>query len=465
MADFVLVDDHATNTQLLYQSHTDQHVRLGAAGHALRKTVEGHAYLATTTGSTWCCDYFKDQVVLQPTGEVLVVNPDSAESRTLVQYRQAHCPCSYGVQFIGVGSAQEVDIFLLSHEHSGCNVLYDLPSLYKLVLGASATMTPARWYFSWWPHWEKMLALHRVPNVHLRKAAVVGEKAAQALDDDVRFLKVPTVSTHVLLLLLSRWGSESKSSKKKSDTARQSWKVCLMSLLKRWFPQGSQTVLHISSDTAAIAAPGYPVQGNNFIEVQIEGDELLWEPFIAADTQASSLVRVLENVAPRMKLCDLLWSLDAAGRKMQWLYDQVVLVLASTMERNLIRERERSSEMASGAPTCVALEEILQSVQCGRRQRKYDKQRLRLQTKAAAMDGTARSAIQYVMAMRKTFANAQVLHFAWDASRVGGKGRLLGALTRCTGVAAWLPPQVPLCNAFSPLSLCPIHKEFLAWGA
>eukprot|EP00971_Amphidinium_carterae_P328171 6459904-Amphidinium_carterae.1 len=195
-------------------------------------------------------------VVLQANGHVLIVNPDTGISRSLVEYRQAHTPCTYGLQFLGVASPQELDIFLLENAHSGSRVLYDLSALYKLVLGDSATMAPARWYFSWWPHWEKMLLLHRVPSGHLRKAAVVGGKAADAVDDEIRFLKVPTVSTHCLLLFLSRWGADSKSSRKKDDSARQSWRVCLMSLLKRWFPQGSSCFLKLAADTASSAAPG-----------------------------------------------------------------------------------------------------------------------------------------------------------------------------------------------------------------
>ena len=53
----------------------------------------------------------------------------------------------------------------------------------------------------------------------------------------------------------------------------------------------------------------------------------------------------------------------------------------------------------------------------------------------------ARRILNYFFCLRRSFSTETTVHVAFDASRVGGRNRLLGFISRPDGLGAWLPPQ------------------------
>ena len=96
-----------------------------------------------------------------------------------------------------------------------------------------------------------------------------------------------------------------------------------------------------------------------------------------------------------------------------------------------------------------------------RRHRMWRSARLakKLRIMPLKLDDRARRILHYLFCLRRAFSAATTVHLAFDASRVGGKNRLLGFITRPDGLGAWLPPQVP--STISQNRIC--SGGVLAW--
>ena len=230
------------------------------------------------------------------------------------------------------------------------------------------------------------------------------------------------------------------------------------------FKDDKRSTVILALDPTAIAVPGYLLRGNSFIRLPLQGTKLDISPLLVADDRLATPVRSL-GLQAMMELADLLWRLDAEGRKMQWLYQQLVHALAHQMELTLLEEVSILQASDSSASAPLPPESLLlQRGDLSRRPASRKQQQLLRMNRLNMTTGT-RQLLKYMLALREHFQSEQVLHVSFDASRVGGKNRLLGFMTRPDGIGGWCPPQVWSLAAWG-LCWCvfsPKHKEF--WEA
>ena len=69
------------------------------------------------------------------------------------------------------------------------------------------------------------------------------------------------------------------------------------------------------------------------------------------------------------------------------------------------------------------------------------KLRIRYRVVANGATNLSLRLLQYYFATLAHFSGRKVLSAAFDASRVGGLGRMVGIIARPDNLAAWLPPQ------------------------
>eukprot|EP00971_Amphidinium_carterae_P135454 2683899-Amphidinium_carterae.3 len=446
MASFELLFDTASNEYLLYQAHTEERVSLGGGPVHLGRNEAGVAYVAGHDWSRWAESYFKHQVVSLPDESLCVVDPATRVSVALIAWQQDHIPVSVGISSPGNSAVQVLEGFLLRHRVNGCQLFLSLKQLHEVVLGTQATMTANRWYHSWWPHWEKRMLQLSIPGTHLRRASITGHggrNVMEALRDPHRFWPEPTASLYALLPLVARFTSPSKGAKKQEET-QAAWTALLASLLRRCLPQDFQTSLHIYLDTTALVAPGYPARGNNLIPLPLQGTVLNVSPLLASDLPLAASVRALA-LPYHIELVQLLSALETAGRKMQWLTMQVLHSLASVMEQRLCCDLLRAGAASSCVDTAsVDLDTLFMQKRSVAQRRGAAKRQLQLRLHPSSMSDGPRKLLKYMLGLREHFRDQPRLHVSFDASRVAGRNRLLGFMTRPDNIGAWLPPQVLL---------------------
>ena len=100
-------------------------------------------------------------------------------------------------------------------------------------------------------------------------------------------------------------------------------------------------------------------------------------------------------------------------------------------------QSEKSNKIAPVAPESL----LLQRGDIAQRAGSKKQQKL-LQMSRVSIATGARQMLKYILGLREHFQAEQVLHLSFDASRVGGRNRLLGFMTRPDGIGGWCPPQV-----------------------
>ncbi|CAE7222692.1 unnamed protein product [Symbiodinium sp. CCMP2592] len=333
--------------------------------------------------------------------------------------------------------------FLLEQTVSGSRLLWSLKDLYEQVIGKGAAMTASRWMNSWWSWWVKTLEAHGVgvTEAHLRR----GSNGATRELTEYRIFEVPCISTVALLLLVTKWSGKSKSGTTKNPQAQTAWENVLKALVQRC-RQEEDWDMAVYLDTAVECKVGFPSKGNRLVKLPVRRGQVDMSAIL--DCQDAGVHASLSKLTPQpctvMGLPQWLQLLDGGGRKMQWLFKQVINLLAERLEAKVGAEFQAGDTAAGrqadmGKQDLLADAEVLMTPAEGRASRRRNK--FAAGVRLSLNMTLPRTVLKYFYARRARLRNCDVLHVAFDASRVGGWQALIGFATTGSGSAMWLPPQ------------------------
>lgn len=461
-----LLFDPAMSRYMLVETTTEEKLILDAGEWSLHTDDIGRSFVSRAGAGEriWCQDMLQLTIAKDnETDIVYVVFPDG-EGMRLVDYQQRHRAITLPTRLPSRGKPVDIVVFVMRQSVGGVWALWSISSWYRECLGELATMSCSRWYQNWWSWWLKHLACLGMDSSHNRKPATSAATHLQPPDQHLRFLADPTMSTSAMIVLLSRWACESKSSRSKNEHAKAAWRASLQGVLQTFFSDDVSADWVIFLDLAVIARPGLPMHGSNQVLVPVRGSRVDITPVLACDELAvlQSLEAVGHIATPTaLHLHDLCMMLDAAGRTCHWLFKQVVHNIACAIDSWILESIDNCSDSgrATGEPKLdiVPAESMLVGRAAGQRARKHMKMFRKYTIKAFVPASQDRRLLQYYFALRANFERVDCIHVAFDASRIGNLNRMLGFISRPDNIGAWLAPQA-LLREFSWLEA---HKEFL----
>jgi hypothetical protein len=283
-ARFELVFDDVTCNTFLYEVFTECKVAL-EDGHVWSLDFDdaGTAYVCNglEDGTFWCDDLFEDVGEQDADGRVTVMTA-SGERVPLERYRQRFESMKVPLESIAAAKTYELKAFIFKQSNGGVWVYWGLSTLYTASLGTDVTMTPSRWYLSWWSWWSKGIAgLGFDPAPHLRRSAQTAFSNAPA--DESRFLEEPTMSTFALMNFLTRWSSsESKGGKRNPDDQKK-WAGMHEAFIRQFCTKDEECVWAIALDTCVEVRLGLPIVGQDFVRVLLKSGQLDISPLLTCD--------------------------------------------------------------------------------------------------------------------------------------------------------------------------------------
>jgi len=325
----------------------------------------------------------------------------------------------------GCTSGVEVPLYRFKHRISGASLWWDVCAIRKsFVVGKAASS----WLYSWWRHWLAScegLGLH-IP--HLRLSKVSRQQCNR--DGEYllwRCLPCPTLSTYALVAVLSRLCKPQVGQHRadKNGEHVEAWTLFARALFHRLGGAMPDDWVFMM-DPNVVVRPRLPFGGVNplacvYHKGHIDLRALLDEPLGEA-----CLRRWGYAECEKVDVVNLL--VKASSKVDRWFFMQLVWHLASMCEESFL-ETVSDVGAAGGEPARGAAHTV------GKTATRWLKSR---------EDG-GRNARMYghLLEGRKVFEVAREINISccFDASRVGGKSRLLGAV--CAGNRlAWTPPQV-----------------------
>eukprot|EP00971_Amphidinium_carterae_P190403 3778750-Amphidinium_carterae.3 len=433
--------DHKESRYLLYHVHSEEKVHLPEGRHHLHVSADGNAYLSNEAGTQWCDDLLEVCVFQHPTLQQLWVEERSGNKMALSAFQQRFLYASIPFKLSTVAAEIQVPTYILKQSVGGTRVLFSLQSWHQNFIGAFAKLTFSRWLNSWFPWWVKSLSLHNMHAPHLRKAKSLASPSQSPLE----CFEEVTLSLPGAIALFSKWSGQSKGKSKDKD-AQESWLSAFRCLVHKFINADSaKHSFIIFLDTAVSVQLGLPMSGSNRVICELTGTTLDLGPILLSDVMPvrHSLSSSHCTLALQMDLVSALVEVQNGGRKLLWLFNQLLHNVAQCLEVAVLRYVESAQMSASSsAPTQSVETEFLLSAASGVAQRRHQRCRKRILWKPAIP--TRRRVLKYFLCYRDVVSKAEPsasVHLAFDASRVGGRAVLVGFCTT-DGVGFWLPPQV-----------------------
>lgn len=448
---YELLLDPATSRQMLVETITEEKVILEEGEWSLHNDANGRFFLscAGQEGATWCQGLMQHCVITDPETEQVFVVSSDGNGMALEEYQQRHHAVTLPIRLPGHGRPVQIVVFVLRQSVSGAWALWSLSSWFQECVGEVSPTTCSRWYQNWWQWWTKHIGCLGMDSAHLRKPVVGNAGASSTTESHLRFLPDPVLSSGALIVLLSRWSADSKSSKDKNELVKVAWRTALQGVLQTFFGQGDNVDWVIFLDMSVVVRPGLPLDGSNQVLVPVRDGFVGITPVLSCDEPAvlQSLVALGEVASPgRLHLHELCMKLDSAGRKCQWLFKQVVHNIACGIGSAILESMsgDPDGEGADGArdgPDVVPPEAMLAGRVAGQRARKAKKLRGKYTIKAFLPNSQRRRVLQYSFCLRSKFQEERRIQVAFDASRVGNLDRMIGFISRPDNVGGWLAPQ------------------------
>ena len=477
----LLVVDEGTKDFILYEQLSEQQVVLGDADWSLCFDDSGVGFVANTASGEkrWCDDLFAHTVLQDPdhAGEVIVVVDGENDVLSLNDFRQLFISVSVKLQSC-VG-AQHIDLngFVMRGAHHGVLVLWSLKTLHAALFPKSGVCA-SRWYLNWWHHWEKSVGKLNVHiNSHLRKPQATAHIPRCRHDAANRFLEEPTMSTYVLLNFLVQWASPSKGGKK-DEERRLTWELFLKSFIRK-YTLDRNVEWSLSIDPTSVVYCNFIVQGANRVRLRVVDGLVDCGPLLECDVDAVAILfkDINKIVDPSAVPVDVLlrW-VFSGGRKYLWLQKQFLYWVTCMIDGQVVDDatlvdKSELEDVDGVEPAAPPLDEpegfeaeddaegdsFLQSARVRQAASRKAKEKQLLDTSEAADEGDNNTVLRYFFASRKHCDQHKSFCGAFDASTVGGIGRMLGIIT-AGGRAVWMPPTDP----DTYINFCSgIHKNFL----
>lgn len=442
----VLTKHPGTGKQMLFNIITGEVVELPECVGSYTLVLDGETGMAFLVDDAWnpawAQSFLNFEVKrLGESGQLWVFGPNrvgwelpdfntAAEERSVVLH---------GVGFSPVC----IDIFKFERPHLYSEIWWSLPSLFSS-LGVETWASD--WYHEGWQRWQRALqAVGVPPTPHLRRGldtrGTPERLRRDAVESASRCLRVYSISTIALVILLTRWTAapiRASNTTPAADDRRLAWTTVAKTLFQCAL-DGCELELGVTRPIDCQV----PHAGECFkirLEVvsgQVSVLPLLGCPYLERfpfmdKLRAESVVGVL----------DLLQLADGAGRMALPFFRMFAHVVAGSVERWALRPtsgcpdgREAAAEpQPSGGAGAHGSSRA--SVRRKRQLEAYSERKDASQEQANIM--------KYYMCAREHFSGKQNLCMAVDASRIGKRKTFVGAIGDVGGLVGVAPPQALL---------------------
>lgn len=409
--------DIARQLFVLIHLLTGEHVALPAGGRwGLHFADDGFAYVSNeadpSAEARWVDEFLTMQAfvaggrfcIRRPKGEGHEIKwlDDLKNERRQDLSVEVNCPPhrAFGLQANLLGMAAD-----------GARIWWSLPAIYSALEMKAHGGRAGKWTSHGWQAWANLCEQLGLATAHLRKGVAhdgMGNLGADLSTTD-RVFQERCVSTHLLVALLSRWGSASTWLHLKAETERECAKGLLKSLISLALDGHKSAFAVYSGRDEKWAPPEFP-SGECPIVVLVDGMFVdLTAVYRSKELGVVEALKLTPSTC-RRALSSVL--LDLAGSAQSaWLFKQIVWWLGTTLEEHWSQNLVDS-----------ALETRLNDRTDAQRQK---------------------ALVQYWVATLKAFDQAANVSISLDASRIGQKNTVCGILAMPDNRAVIFPPQAP----------------------
>lgn len=162
----------------------------------------GEGYIDDGEVSRWVYEFLDQDVWLRNDGVTVIRGPTG--EMTLERRMTTNLKC-LATLALGPSRALVSFAFSIFFIRSGCRCWWSLLGIYRGLGLTGKHGNGARWAQAMWPSMDRVRILLGLHDIHLRRSATIGGETS---DDDLdRVLLYPSVSTHMLIALCTRWSS------------------------------------------------------------------------------------------------------------------------------------------------------------------------------------------------------------------------------------------------------------------
>ena len=291
-----------------------------------------------------------------------------------------------------------------------------------------------------------------LPESHPRRAIPTKHLDAPPTDVGWRIFDCPTCSSQLLMHLLVRWASPSKSHVQKSESSRLSWEVMLRGVMELAVSQHPRREIHFFM-TLHRCEPGKPLLGEDLISLAVSVDGLVdLSPVLASENPLADVMRLaVPPLQERLPLLNLLVLLDKIGKKAATIHRQLVNELASLLDQAIHAQSDVRNPKAKSKQVGETSIDLTASRFGTAAKRRGDKVARKKKVIQWRDKNRRRTVWRHCLAARQALQGQRCVSAAFDASRLGGKGQMFGAI-HGGQLTAWLPPQVLQCPKRAEMS-------------
>ena len=406
-----------------------------------------------TVDPIWCDDLMDNIAILdEDDGEIWVQCEDVEDLLPYSDFRARHQEKIVNVTVLGRGSPAQVQTFVLDQTVDGCRMLWNVHSLFNEVVSESCRPSTSG---PWWQNYRRRLVPLVQPAVvnveaHVRKA-VPTEQANDVDDNPFRIFQAPALSTLALLRCLTRLGKKPWRAGSKNEDMQTCFALFLQGMILTFFSKIPSVEMPVCLDEHTQMIPGLPLRGKNRLRLPIAHGEVDLTGLCAAGDVLPNFDDFMEFVMEipleqrhKVPLDVLLFGLDHRKKTMVWLLLQIIFQMANFIDTAIltaIAAKEEQGEIA-GDIQDVTGESLVGTTRTYRRGQKRARADAEVVQEPSSFDASL-CILQFFFCLRWAFGRCRNLayHFAFDASTVGMRDRMLGLISAKGRPAAPLPPQ------------------------
>jgi len=415
---------------------------------------EDGCVLSDGTRRLCCKDLFALSLVSKGEGQAYFVQIGDASPKRLQDVLAERKLCEFSVQFGEPPIVQNLRCLRSRLSSHGCFIWWSLPSVVSALKLRTDQGKTTKWIYHLWHAWSRFLGDLKLKGPHLRRSNTGRDEDLKNLED------FPSVSSCGLIALLGRWcGTPRSAGGLANEEDRKVCKGVLNSLLQRLADTACTLVLF--NDKEASWTPPASPEGDNDVNLQVVNGRINLETFERLDRELfrhifpQGYTEVFDKQA--YPVLDFMLQLAQGGKKLQWLYAQVVWSIACHFDEVVAKLHDPWAQLGGGR----------RAQHPPRRAMAVGELRVAAHKWMGCWRERRRALLAYQMGLKAALSDQQFLSIAVDCSRVGDRSTMLGALTLPDNTAGWAPPQATLKTQKTPLHLARFDSEKLPqiWSA
>lgn len=358
---------------------------------------------------------------------------DQLPAVTLRAFHSTYQAFTFEVTWVGRPEPVAAPFHVFQHRAGGARVWWAIGLIRKGIFG----QTSATWLYGWWDHWHRSLQALGLAVPHLRYAQQTKQtnKVRAAADWDMwRCLPHPCVSTFALVVILARLCKPQTGHFRHDKNGEHiaGWSAFARAWFAKVWAQESVECVVMMDDCVQVR-PGLPFGGHDPAPIFARAGRLDLRALAAHPLGSQVLDHVRCVDASHADFLTVL--IETSCKQFKWFFKQLVWLFATHCEEALLHFQEHGEKEVELPQDPFAAKRGT----VGETWKRFVKRRV---------DGDRHKRMfGHLYSSRKYFQEAKgangflQISAAFDASRVGGLGRMVGVVARGNDLA-WPPPQV-----------------------